>query len=142
MPETKTDSDLAVRGAARIEWIRSRMPLLEHARNEFAKTKPFAGQRIWRSLHLEPKTAVLLEVLQAGGADIVATGNHGSTQDDIVAFLRGAGMTVFGARDDALDQHHKNIASVLDAQPPILLDNGADLAAGVVARRTAGDQDG
>ena len=40
------------------------------------------------SLHVEPKTAVLLEVLAAGGAEIVATGNHGSTQDDIVAYLR------------------------------------------------------
>jgi adenosylhomocysteinase len=129
-----TNSELAARGAARIEWIRSRMPLLEQARTAFAASKPFAGQRIGMSLHLEPKTAVLLEVLQAGGAEVVATGNHGSTQDDIVAFLREQGMTVFGARDDALDQHHRNIASVLDAAPTILLDNGADLAAGVVAR--------
>jgi adenosylhomocysteinase len=131
--------DLAARGAARVEWIRSRMPLLADARTEFAARTPFAGERIGMSLHLEPKTAVLLEVLQAGGAEIVATGNHGSTQDDIVAFLRDQGMTVFGARDDALDQHHANIAAVLDAAPTILLDNGADLAAGVVARGTASE---
>ena len=43
------------------------------------------------SLHLEPKTAVLLETLAAGGAEIVATGNHGSTQDDVVAYLRDPG---------------------------------------------------
>ena len=49
------------------------------------------------SLHVEPKTAVLLEVLAAGGAEVVATGNHGSTQDDIVAYLRSLGMTVFVA---------------------------------------------
>ncbi|HEX4443482.1 MAG TPA: adenosylhomocysteinase [Galbitalea sp.] len=127
----------AEHGAARIEWIRSRMPLLTQARIEFTERKPLSGHRIGMSLHLEPKTAVLLEVLQAGGAEIVATGNHGSTQDDIVAFLREQGMTVFGARDDALDRHHANIASVLDAQPTILLDNGADLAAGVVERGTS-----
>ena len=132
-----TDTELAERGAARIEWIRSRMPLLADARAEFTERKPFAGHRIGMSLHLEPKTAVLLEVLQAGGAEIVATGNHGSTQDDVVAFLREQGMTVFGARDDALDRHHANIAAVLDAQPTILLDNGGDLAAGVVERGTA-----
>jgi adenosylhomocysteinase len=89
------------------------------------------------SLHLEPKTAVLLETLQAGGAEIVATGNHGSTQDDIVAHLRSTGMTVFGARDDTIEQHHANVEAVLDAAPDILLDNGADLAAGIVARGTA-----
>jgi adenosylhomocysteinase len=86
------------------------------------------------SLHLEPKTAVLLETLASGGAEIVATGNHGSTQDDVVAFLRTQGMTVFGARDDDWDQHHANVQSVIDARPHILLDNGADLVAGVVGQ--------
>jgi adenosylhomocysteinase len=119
---------------SRIEWIRSRMPLLADVKREFTERQPFAGQRIGMSLHLEPKTAVLLEVLQAGGAELVATGNHGSTQDDIVEFLRGQGMTIFGARNDSLDQHHGNVAAVLDARPTILLDNGADLAAGIVER--------
>jgi len=127
-------TSLAERGAARIEWIRSRMSLLADARQEFTERRPFAGQRIGMSLHLEPKTAVLLEVLQAGGAEIVATGNHGSTQDDIVAFLRQQGMTIFGARDDTLERHHENVSAVLDARPSILLDNGADLAAGIVER--------
>ncbi|MGX5680819.1 adenosylhomocysteinase [Schumannella luteola] len=122
-------SDLVSRGAARVEWIRSRMPLLARTRSDFRASRPFAGRSIGMSLHLEPKTAVLLETLQAGGAEIVATGNHGSTQDDIVAFLRSSGMTVFGARDDSLDQHHENVAGVAAARPDILLDNGADLAA-------------
>ncbi|MBN9139562.1 MAG: adenosylhomocysteinase [Micrococcales bacterium] len=132
-----SSAELAARGAARIAWIRSRMPLLAAARTEFARTRPFAGHRIGMSLHLEPKTAVLLETLEAGGAEIVATGNHGSTQDDVVAHLRGAGMTVHGRRDDTLDEHHANLAKVLDATPDILLDNGADLAAGIVARGAA-----
>ena len=131
--------DLATRGSDRVEWIRSRMPLLAAVREQFGDSRPFTGRRIGMSLHLEPKTAVLLETLAAGGAELVATGNHGSTQDDIVAFLRSQGMTVFGSRDDDLDQHHANVAAVLDARPDILLDNGADLAAGVVARGTAAD---
>lgn len=122
-------TDLAARGAARVAWIRSRMTLLAQARDDFAATKLFAGHRIGMSLHLEPKTAVLLETLLAGGAEIVATGNHGSTQDDIVAFLREQGMTVHGTRDDTLEQHHANVAAVWAAKPTILLDNGADLAA-------------
>lgn len=122
-------SELVDRAAARMTWIRSRMTLLAAVKQHFVETQPFAGHRIGMSLHLDPKTAVLLETLAAGGAEIVATGNHGSTQDDIVAFLRGQGMTIFGTRDDTLEQHHANVASVVDAKPDILLDNGADLAA-------------
>ncbi len=132
------ESDLAARGAARIEWIRSRMPLLAAARAELASSRPFEGHRIGMSLHIEPKTAVLLETLAAGGAEVVGTGNHGSTQDDVVAFLQGQGMTIFGSRDDTLEQHHENVAGVLDAAPDMLLDNGGDLAAGVVARGVTG----
>ncbi|WP_022884892.1 adenosylhomocysteinase [Glaciibacter superstes] len=131
-------TDLISTGRSRIEWIRSRMPLLARARADFAESRPFAGRRIGMSLHLEPKTAVLLETLQAGGAEIIATGNHGSTQDDIVAVLRDGGMSLFGARDDTLEQHHANVQAVLDAAPDMLLDNGADLAAGIIAQgRTA-----
>lgn len=122
-------SELSARGAARVEWIRSRMPLLARARADFQSSRPFAGHLIGMSLHVEPKTAALLETLAAGGAEIVATGNHGSTQDDVVAHLRDLGMTVHGSRDDTLEQHHANVAAVAAARPDILLDNGADLAA-------------
>jgi adenosylhomocysteinase len=126
--------DLAARGRARTDWIRSRMPLLAQARADFAETLPFAGHHIGMSLHLEPKTAVLLETLQAGGAQITATGNLGTTQDDVVAMLREQGMTVLGARADSPDEHLANVAAVVEASPDILLDNGADLAAISVER--------
>ncbi|GGF13601.1 adenosylhomocysteinase [Subtercola lobariae] len=132
--QVNDDSALVERAARRLEWIRSRMPLLAGAREHFAQTQPFAGHTIGMSLHLEPKTAILVETLAAGGATVVGTGNHGSTQDDIAAFLRSQGLTIFGRRDDTLEQHHENVAAVLDARPSILLDNGADLAAGVIAR--------
>ncbi|HWU60158.1 MAG TPA: adenosylhomocysteinase [Microbacteriaceae bacterium] len=134
---TATHQTAAQAGAARIEWIRSRMSMLATLRGELAQTRPFVGHRIGMSLHLEPKTAVLLETLAAGGAEIVATGNHGSTQDDVVAALREQGMTLFGRRDDSIQQHAANVDAVLDAHPDILLDNGGDLAAGIVARGAA-----
>ena len=131
---TDASVDLAARGAARIAWIRSRMPLLAEQRHRFVASEPFAGHLVGMSLHLEPKTAVLLETLHAGGAEIVATGNHGSTQDDVVAHLRGLGMIIHGRRADTLEEHHANLAAVDAAGPTILLDNGADLAA-LAARR-------
>lgn len=128
-------TDLASTGAARVDWIRSRMGLLADVRREFAPTRPFAGRRIGMSLHVEPKTAVLVETLAAGGAELVGTGNFGSTQDDVVAYLNTLpGITIVGRRADPLEQHERNIATVLDAGPDILLDNGGDLAAGIVAR--------
>ncbi|MFE0017325.1 adenosylhomocysteinase [Mesorhizobium sp. NPDC059054] len=133
-----TQTDLLERGRLRTEWIRSRMSLLAGLRSEFETVRPFAGRRIGVSLHIEPKTAVLLEVLHTGGAEIVGTGNHGSTQDDIVAFLKSQGIGIIGRRDDTLAEHHANLGRILDAAPDILLDNGADLAAGAVARGMAG----
>jgi adenosylhomocysteinase len=141
MTDTSLEVSLEAAGAARVEWIRSRMPLLAAAREELSRTLPFDGHRIGMSLHIEPKTAVLLETLSAGGAEIVGTGNHGSTQDDVVAYLNAYAsangtppLTLFGRRDDTLEQHHANVARVLDAEPDMLLDNGGDLAAGVVSR--------
>lgn len=132
-----TTASLAEHGAARVAWIRSRMAMLAATRESFQVSQPFAGHRIGMSLHVEPKTAVLVETLAAGGAEIVGTGNFGSTQNDVVAYLNSLpNMTIYGSREDSLDQHQANVAKVLDAEPDMLLDNGADLAAGLVERGT------
>ena len=107
-------------GAARVGWIRSRMPLMREVREEFGKTMPFKGLWVGVSLHIEPKTAVLLEVLQAGGAGIVGTGNFGTTQDDVVAHLRSLGMTVYRRREDTYDAHRGNVGNVMKAGPSFL----------------------
>jgi len=127
------EEDLRERGFRRVEWIRSRMSLLARVRQDFETTKPFHGLTIGVSLHLEPKTVVLLETLQAGGAKVVGTGNYGSTQDDMVAVLMYQGMLIFGTRGDTLKQHQGNVAQVIEHGPDILLDNGADLVAAVIA---------
>lgn len=126
-------------GDERIGWVRSRMALLAEARRALAERQPFAGRTIGVSLHLEPKTAVLIETLQAGGARMVGTGNHGSTQDDVVAALARRGVPLFGRRDDTLQDHRRNLDRVLDAHPDVLLDNGADLALLALERGQAGE---
>jgi adenosylhomocysteinase len=120
-------SDLAAHGEERLTWVRARMRLLAGVRREFEERLPFRGMTIGVGLHIEPKTAVLLETLAAGGAEVRGTGNHGSTQDDVVAALAAKGIPLFGTREDSLEAHVANLHRTLDEGPAILLDNGADL---------------
>ena len=129
---------LLEQGLNRIEWIRSRMSLLKRVRADFEVRKPFAGRTIGVSLHLEPKTAVLIETLMAGGATIVGTGNYGSTQDDVVAALKHWGLTIFGRREVTWDEHLANVRKVVEHGPDILLDTGADLVALAIETGIAG----
>lgn len=123
--------------AHRILWTSSNMALLGRIAAEFETSRPFAGRRIGVSLHLEVKTAVLLLALKAGGAEIVATGNYGTSQDDVVAYLNEQGIDARGSGSDSLQRHLGHVESVLDSNPDILLDNGADLARRVVDRGMA-----
>ena len=120
-------NDLLEKGQARVDWIRSRMQLLRNVQETFKRERPFSNKTIGVSLHLEPKTAVLLETLKVGGARIVGTGNLGSTQDDIVEVLKSWGMTIYGERSTDKEEHLRNIAKTVSVKPDLLLDNGADL---------------
>ena len=111
----------------KIEWSQRNMPMLRKIAGDFSDGKPFAGLTIGVSLHIEKKTAVLLLTLQAGGANVVATGNLGTTQDDIAAALNSLGIKVYGRRDDSRSEHLENVANVLSHNPNLFLDNGADL---------------
>ena len=123
--------------AQRLLWTASNMSLLGRIAAEFETTQPFAGRRIGVSLHLEVKTAVLLLALKAGGADIVATGNYGTSQDDVVAYLNTQGIDARGSKSDSLERHLGHVEGVLDSTPDILLDNGADLARRTIDRGLA-----
>jgi adenosylhomocysteinase len=107
------------------------MPMLGALGGELERKRPFAGSTIGICLHVEPKTAVLCSVLRAGGADVVLTGSPGTTQDEVGRALAEDGIMVYGRRDDDATAHRKNIASVLEHRPRLLLDNGADLVASV-----------
>ena len=120
-------SDLLQKGLGRVNWMQSRMQLLRNVQDTFKFEKPFKNKTIGVSLHLEPKTAVLLQTLQLGGARIVGTGNLGSTQDDIVEVLKHWGMIIFGKRSVTAKEHLSNVSKVVASKPDLLLDNGADL---------------
>ena len=120
-------------GQRRVRWTGQHMRLLGRLREQFRQSQPFAGLTIGMCLHVEPKTAVLCGVLQAGGANVVITGSPGTTKDDTVAVLRHSGITVYGQQSDTTTIHQDNIRQVLAHQPDLFLDNGADLVATYLA---------
>jgi adenosylhomocysteinase len=122
-------------GADRIAWTRANMPLLAALRDEYAAERPLADRRLGMCLHVEPKTAVLVEVLLAGGCEIALTGSPATTDDGTAAFLDTLdGVVVWAANADDQADHSAHIERILDWGPDLLLDNGADLIAGTAER--------
>lgn len=132
---TLEDPALAAEGAARIEWARANMPVLATLREEFVLERPLDARRLGMCLHVESKTAVLVELLRAGGAEIVLTGSPATTDDGVAAALaQDAGILVHARRADTISDHYAHVQRVLDSDPDLLLDNGADLIAGTIER--------
>jgi adenosylhomocysteinase len=103
------------------------MPLLAAMRSRFEQSQPFADMRMGFRIHLEPKTAVLVETLLAGGADILAIGNQGTTQFDTVEFLVAAGANIIEQPQESKADIAANLDRIAASQPHIILDNGAEL---------------
>ena len=112
---------------AGIEWVVRSCRLLQRISDEFETSQPFAGLRIGTAIHMEPKTVALILTLQRGGADVVATGNLGSTQLEAAEYLRQRGVTVVGQPTTDLREHDGYLRELLATQPDVLLDNGGDL---------------
>src|ERR1700730_5140402 len=129
---------LVEQGFQKIRWAELHQRLLQRLREQFSETQPFAGLTIGICLHVEPKTAVLCTVLQAGGANVVITGSPGTTKNDVAAALRQGGVIVYGQQEDNSARHQENIRRVLSHDPHLLLDNGADLMATYLAHAGQG----
>jgi adenosylhomocysteinase len=127
--------DLAAQGAASIYLAEMRMPTLVRIRRRFEAERPLDGVQIGACLHVTRETAVLLRTLRAGGASVALCGSNPlSTQDDVAAALVEEGFPVYAWRGNDAD-YYPCIRSVLQRQPTILIDDGADLI--VTAHREA-----
>ncbi len=130
------DIGLADWGRKEIKIAETEMPGLMAIRDEFAKAQPLRGARITGSLHMTIQTAVLVETLQALGADVRwASCNIFSTQDHAAAALVAAGTPVFAHKGENLDDYWKfthNIFEFAGAKgtaeegPNMILDDGGD----------------
>ena len=105
------------------------MPVLSSIRKRFVEEKPFSGMTVGMALHVEAKTAVLVETLAAGGAEVHITGcNPLSTQDDVsMALDTRAGIHSYARRGASVEEYYAAIDRVLDARPAITIDDGMDL---------------
>lgn len=121
--------DLADSGAARVEWDAREMPILRSIRDRFSRERPLRGLRVGVCLHISTKTANLVTAIKSGGATpIVCASNPLSTQDDVAASLvMHHGIAVFAKRGEDGGTFSRHLHTVLNAQPDILLDDGADL---------------
>jgi adenosylhomocysteinase len=107
-------------------WALKHMPLTTQAVRDVAPA--LAGKRLSMCLHVEPKTAALVSLLAEAGMDIALTGSPGTTKDDTADDLRALGVKVHTKRSDDENDHRRNIEKVLEHDPHITLDNGADLS--------------
>ena len=105
------------------------MPVIAQIGERFARERPLEGLRIGACLHVTSETANLALALQAGGAEVtLCASNPLSTQDEVAAALvERAGMAVFAIKGESNEQYYEHIGRVLDTEPQITVDDGADL---------------
>ncbi len=113
------------------------MPVLGLLREEFGRTRPFAGRTIAACLHITAETAVLVGVLTAGGGEVhLAASNPLSTQDDIAAMLAGwPGVFINAKAGVDRATYYAHLHRVLDAGPDLVVDDGCDLVHTMHAER-------
>ena len=125
------DMNLADWGRKEIKIAETEMPGLMAIREEFAKTQPLKGARIAGSLHMTIQTSVLIETLQALGADVRwASCNIFSTQDHAAAAIAAQGTPVFAYKGESLEEYwdytHKIFEWPNGQQANMILDDGGD----------------
>src|SRR3954462_248227 len=135
-------ADYIIKDIALADWGRkeiliaeTEMPGLMAVRAEFGKDKPLKGARIAGSLHMTIQTAVLIETLQALGADVRwASCNIFSTQDHAAAAIAAQGTPVFAVKGETLPEYWEYTHRIFDfgakgsagEGPYMILDDGGD----------------
>mgnify|MGYP000007852430 FL=1 len=131
------DISLADEGELRVDWARSRMPVLATLRATAEGEQPLAGMTVAGCLHVTKETAVLIETIAAAGAKISWSGcNPLSTQDDVAAWLAREGYSIYAWHGQSVEDFYWCIDKTIDAKPTLTLDDGADLIFRVHDART------
>jgi len=141
-----TDLSLADWGRKEILIAETEMPGLMAIREEYASQQPLRGARISGSLHMTIQTAVLIETLQALGAEVRwASCNIFSTQDHAAAAIAASGTAVFAKKGESLEEYWDYTHRIFEwpdgGYSNMILDDGGDatllLHLGAVAEKDA-----
>ena len=125
------DLSLAGWGRKEISIAETEMPGLMAMRDKYADQSPLQGARIAGSLHMTIQTAVLIETLEALGAEVRwASCNIFSTQDHAAAAIAAAGTPVFAFKGESLSEYwaytHRIMEWADGGTPNMILDDGGD----------------
>src|SRR4030088_1356318 len=134
----KQTHDFLVRDLALADWGRkeikiaeTEMPGLMAIRHEFAAQQPLRGARITGSLHMTIQTAVLIETLNALGAQVRwASCNIYSTQDHAAAAIAAGGTPVYAVKGESLTEYWDYTHRIFEwpdgGYSNMILDDGGD----------------
>ncbi len=129
------DLKLADWGNKEIKIAEIEMPGLMAIREEFSLTRPLKGARITGSLHMTIQTAVLIQTLEALGAQVRwASCNIFSTQDHAAAAIAASGTPVFAVKGESLEDYWDYTHRIFEWTPNgnegvfsnMILDDGGD----------------
>ncbi len=140
------DLSLADWGRKEIDIAETEMPGLMACRDEYGARQPLKGARIAGSLHMTIQTAVLIETLQALGAEVRwASCNIFSTQDHAAAAIAERGTPVFAVKGETLEEYWDYADRIFDWPDGnvanMILDDGGDATLYILlgARAEAGE---
>src|SRR5437016_6339455 len=134
----KPAPDYVVADLSLAEWGRKEIAIAEHEmpglmaiRRKYAQQQMLRGARVAGSLHMTIQTAVLIETLQALGAEVRwASCNIFSTQDHAAAALAAKGTPVFAKKGETLEEYWEYTHRILQwhdgGSPNLILDDGGD----------------
>ncbi len=140
------DLSLAEWGRKEIEIAETEMPGLMACRDEYGPQQPLKGARIAGSLHMTIQTAVLIETLQALGAEVRwASCNIFSTQDHAAAAIAERGTPVYAVKGETLEEYWDYADKIFEWPggdlANMILDDGGDATLYILlgARAEAGE---
>src|SRR3989338_1658066 len=114
------------------------MKVLQKIQDRFTKEKPLKGITLAACLHVTAETANLMIALKAGGAKLaLCASNPLSTQDDVAASLvKDFGIPTFAVKGEDNKTYYEHLNKVMDFNPHITMDDGADLVSLLHSKRS------